>query len=118
MTSTFCGVVKLLRRMRDPVITMLPGAIGCPWAFVGALAERSDQIAKPRFVVAPFTETRTVDRLTHLFRAWCVYWPLRFIKAQASLIERNANIFEQPADLPLKILNEIVVDDAMHPSRQ
>src|SRR6185369_15724090 len=36
--STFCGVLKLSRRMREPVMTIAPfSAVDCPCALVGAL---------------------------------------------------------------------------------
>jgi hypothetical protein len=47
MMSMFCGVLKLFRRIREPVMTMLPVLAGWPCAFVGAL---EGGVASPSWV--------------------------------------------------------------------
>src|SRR3954452_11822296 len=81
-------------------------------------AERVFQFAEPRLVIAPLPEAGTVDRLSDLFGAWRVNGPLSLMKAQASFLEWDFNIVEQPPNLLLEILHKIVVDHPMHPAGQ
>ena len=65
----------------------------------------------------PFSKAGAVDWLADLLGARRVHGPFRFIKSQASLVERKFQIIEQSPDLCFGIIDEIVVDDPVNAAR-
>src|SRR5580704_17891338 len=61
-------------------------------------AETLDQWAEPGLEMPPIIDRLRGDGPAHLLGAWRQNCPLRFIKSQAALLERQPEIIEQLAD--------------------
>src|SRR6478735_7436492 len=61
----------------------------------------------------PLVEAVTVDRSTDLLGAGRPHRSRVFVERQAGRIERQAEIIEQSANFPFRIVDQVFVDDAM-----
>ena len=82
------------------------------------IQQRFLQLAEPRLVIPPTSEAAAVDGLADLLSARRVHRSLGFEEAQAVFLKRHTDVVEQPPDLPLEIVDEVVVDQAMYATWQ
>src|SRR2546430_12848888 len=82
------------------------------------ITERLLQWPEPRLVVTPLVETLAKDRLTHLLGTRRADAALGAVVVQARRLERQFAELEQAPHAPLKILDDVLVMDAQHPTRQ
>src|SRR5690348_16941836 len=81
-------------------------------------AERGFQGPKPWLVVPPVVERLVVNRRTHLLRADGIDRAPVFVKSETRIFERQFQPVEQPANFPLRIRNQLLVEDSMNAARQ
>src|SRR5256886_16378521 len=82
------------------------------------ITERLLQWPEPRLVVTPLVETLAKDRLTHLLGTRRADAALGAVVVQARRLERQFAELEQAPDAAFKILDDVLVMDAQHPTRQ
>jgi hypothetical protein len=80
--------------------------------------ERCFQWFQPRLESLPGFGAVPVDRLTDLFRRRGADSTLGFVEAQACLFEVQPAGAEQGADLGLRVLDHMLIDDAVDAARQ
>ena len=75
--------------------------------------ERGLERVEPGFVVPPVVECVPENRLAHLFGTRRADRTFVLVEAQASGLERQAAVLEQPAHLALGVVDHALVDHAV-----
>ena len=66
----------------------------------------------------PLLEAGAKDRLAYLLRAGRAHGALVFVEAQAAGLERQAAVFQQAAHFGFRVLDQVLVEDAVDAAGQ
>src|SRR5258708_15272414 len=105
------GVSKIGPVMRQCTLGSIAIALKC-------ISQRSFQRSEPWLEVLPLVESLAEYGLPNLFRAGGAYAALGFVKIQAGGLELEAAKIEEPADICVEILDDVLVIYLENPSRQ
>src|SRR5580704_7455457 len=82
------------------------------------ISQRSPEWSKPRLEVLPLVESLAEYGLAYLFRTGSAYAALGLVKIQAGGLELESAKIEEPPDIGVEILDDVLVVYLENPPRQ
>src|SRR5215472_9493367 len=85
---------------------------------VQGIPQRTPQRLELLLEMSPVAHSLGIDRLAHLLGAWRTHRTRGLVLAEAGRLERQAAVFEQPADIRFRIAYQLLVLDVQDLTRQ